>query len=261
METAQTSTFCYNNHPIRVTRHEGKLWFVAADICHALGLNVYNGQPNAYALTRGLGNEAQMLAYAISGIKSRSGCGLIFVTQHGLDGIITRSQKVQADDLRDWVNNTVLPAMRPSLEINIQSQLTDDEIILKAITILQNRLKQATGEPIGEQSTIITLTPPKVSKPQSQWLTVNEWCKKNKINIEYGERFNLGRKTAVICKREGIDYKKKSAQYRKAKGYICKTGVKIYPEHAIREAAGILGIQTNGVDTLNELNAYLEAAE
>jgi len=263
MEAVQTNTFCYNNHPIRVITYEGELWFVAVDICHALGLSIYNGNPNTHALTRGLGNEAKMLACSTSGIRSRSGCGLIFVTQCGLDRIITRSQKVQADDLRDWVNHTVLPVMQQEPQVSPSSQLTDDEIILKAITILQNRLKQATGE---QDTSIISIIPktsktPKAVKKEPQWLTVNEWCKQNKLNLALGERFNLGRKSGATCRKQKIKYKSQLVTYSDGRGGSARQSVNAYPKHILDQSAEILGINPDSIAELTKLNAYLDAAE
>jgi len=174
--------------------------------------------------------------------------------------------KIQANilgDLQNWIKLAVLPTIqRPVNSVVPQPQLTavqptDDEIILQAITILQNRLKAVTGEP-SEQNATITPIKPKAPKPELQWLTVNEWCEKNGVNLGLGERFNLGRKAAVICKREDIDYKKKSVQYWRAKDRTYEGNAKIFPEHTIIQAAEILGIETDGVAALN---ACLFAAE
>lgn len=105
-------TFNFNNSSIRVVIIEGDPWFVAADVCRALEMDVSKG---VFRYLQRLGADERRLAV-------RSDTPEIFVgdraptttliSESGLYKLILRSSKPQAKPFQDWVTQVVLPAIR-----------------------------------------------------------------------------------------------------------------------------------------------------
>nr|WP_321335884.1 BRO family protein [uncultured Cohaesibacter sp.] len=95
-----------NLHDIRVIKIEGEPWFVAADICKALGLqrNKINGSYQAH-LRRLDDDEKQTIPI----IQNRR---FICIAESGLYKLVMRSDKAEAKQFQDWVTRDVLPAIR-----------------------------------------------------------------------------------------------------------------------------------------------------
>jgi prophage antirepressor-like protein len=83
-------------------------WFVAADVAHALGLDV---------AVRGVGHYLKRLhaderntGQVVDG--KRGSPNKVIVSESGLYKLILRSDKPEARAFRDWVTREVLPAIR-----------------------------------------------------------------------------------------------------------------------------------------------------
>lgn len=77
-------------------------WFVAADVCKALGLTNLSVSINAL-----LNHQWSKFALAQRGMGST-----ICVTETGLYSLVMRSGKPEAQAFPDWVTSTVLPSSR-----------------------------------------------------------------------------------------------------------------------------------------------------
>lgn len=80
----------------------GEPWFVAADVCRALGLD-----NTSYVVRRLDDDEKQSFKLA-----NQRGRDPIIVSESGLYKLILRSDKPQAKPFQDWVTRVVLPAIR-----------------------------------------------------------------------------------------------------------------------------------------------------
>ena len=88
---------------VRVVEIDGSLWFVAADVCRALGLTnpaetvkVLDDDEKGISTTDTLGGPQEA----------------IIVSESGLFALIFRSRKPHAIKFRKWVTGEVLPAIR-----------------------------------------------------------------------------------------------------------------------------------------------------
>lgn len=97
-------TFNENNKPIRVEVVNGEPWFVAKDVCDALGIDKHRdaigrldddekGRP---VIVDTLGGQQKMSA----------------VNESGLYALIFQSRKPEARKFRKWVTSEVLPSLR-----------------------------------------------------------------------------------------------------------------------------------------------------
>ena len=112
--------FQFKTHNIRVVTLEGQPWFVAADVCRALGvyLRKVDGGVNTNAALRALGDGYSMVMpyleakrIGLNHLASRA-YGLSIVNESGLYRLVMRSDKPEAKGFQDWVTRDVLPAIR-----------------------------------------------------------------------------------------------------------------------------------------------------
>ncbi|EPA8519162.1 Bro-N domain-containing protein [Klebsiella aerogenes] len=107
------------NHPVRVVLVNGEPWFVAVDICKALGLT--NPTKSVSALDE---DEKQLFSGDSNfklGSAGKGAQSLIILNESGLYTLILRcrdavKQGTTAWRFRKWVTNDVLPAIRKSGE-------------------------------------------------------------------------------------------------------------------------------------------------
>ncbi|HEO9542401.1 TPA: hypothetical protein QII64_004593 [Klebsiella pneumoniae subsp. pneumoniae] len=107
------------NHPVRVVLVNGEPWFVAVDVCKALGLT--NPTKSVSALDE---DEKQLFSGDSNfklGLAGKGAQSLIILNESGLYTLILRcrdavKQGTTAWRFRKWVTNEVLPAIRKSGE-------------------------------------------------------------------------------------------------------------------------------------------------
>lgn len=108
--------FKFGDHPVRTHVDEnGKVWFVAQDVCKALGLR-YVGS----ALKRINDADRGSIRYSTQGgIQD-----FVTVNEPGLYRLVLRSDRSEADKFIDWVTREVLPSIRKTGQYSIQPQET-----------------------------------------------------------------------------------------------------------------------------------------
>jgi prophage antirepressor-like protein len=133
---------------------DGEPWFVAADVCKALDFHVTSrGQVNVTMATRNLGADEvgfKMIETAPGTFKPATSFKLI--SESGLYKLITRSNKPVAKQLQEWVTRVVLPSIRKDggyisgEEKVVTGEMSEDELILKALTVLKTKVDRLTAE-------------------------------------------------------------------------------------------------------------------
>lgn len=146
----QLTTFNFNDLPVRVVEREGEPWFVAADVCKALGLD------NPSYVTKRLGEDEK----ASFKLPNQRGSAAKIISESGLYKLIMRSDKPEARAFQDWVTKVVLPAIRKDgayvmgEEKVVTGEMTEDELVLKAMSILQAKVERLKAERDGMAKTI-----------------------------------------------------------------------------------------------------------
>lgn len=114
LTTFQTPAFGHdgNTYHIRVVDIGGEPWFVASDVCSALGMPMSHG---AGKNLRFLDSDETKTVFR-SSIPDLSGGsfpnrGAICLSESALYKLILRSDKPQAKPFQDWVTRVVLPAI------------------------------------------------------------------------------------------------------------------------------------------------------
>jgi prophage antirepressor-like protein len=121
----QTFTFT-PDLSIRAIIKDGKPWFLAKEVCAALGLT----------------NVSQSLANSVDPEdKSQISLGLpgsapLVVSESGLYSLIMRSRKIEAKPFQKWVTGTALPTLRiDGVYITGQEKPLTDDLTLAALLV------------------------------------------------------------------------------------------------------------------------------
>lgn len=94
---------------LRVVTIDGEPWFVAKDVCIALGFHTKSdGSVNTTHALRHC-DATEITTRHLSGNR---GSDLKLISESGLYKLIMRSDKPQAKPFQDWVTKVVLPAIR-----------------------------------------------------------------------------------------------------------------------------------------------------
>ncbi len=106
----------FHGQSIRVVMLDGQRsvepWFVAADVCRALHLNMNGGTfPHLKPLAP---DEKQMVRNSTHNLTMGSlpNAGVTCISESGLYKLVMRSDKPEARQFQDWVTRDVLPAIR-----------------------------------------------------------------------------------------------------------------------------------------------------
>ena len=149
---------------VRVVERSGEPWFVAADVCRALGLD-----STGKALTR-LDDDEK----GVNSIHTLGGSQMMtIINESGLYALIFGSKLESAKRFKHWVTHEVLPAIRKTGSYSIipkaRALTTDDymKVAQLAATCRNERLPYVLGflEQAGFNIPEVTATPPALDGP------------------------------------------------------------------------------------------------
>jgi len=225
-----TKTFHFQDIPIRVVWVKDTPWFVAADVCKALEMNMEKGT------YRWLGrletNEKSTLKISVG--TGGGNPNVTIISESGLYKLILRSNKPQAKPFQNWVTQVVLPAIRrdggyiAGEEKVATGEMSEDEFILKAMSMLKNKADRLEA----------------VVEEHLKHLSVAEWVALNHLYVNQSRRIELGQAASYLCRENGYEIRKQQQHLPswRAKEAI---NVGVYPKHILDEAALLVGIQGN----------------
>ena len=128
----ELTQYTFEGRELRALLIDGEPWFVAADVCTILGI----GNPTQ-ALTRLDEDERTLI--------SNEGRDVNAVSEAGLYVLILGSRKPEAKLFRRWVTHTVLPSIRKTGSYGTVRELTEDELIHKALTLTAAKVESLTA--------------------------------------------------------------------------------------------------------------------
>lgn len=100
--------FNFNNNEIRVIDKNGEPWFIAKDVAEILCISNHRDTVNGYP-------EKEKDAVGITDSMGRNQNAII-ISEAGLYRMIFQSRKKEAEKFKDWVFESVLPAIRKTGE-------------------------------------------------------------------------------------------------------------------------------------------------
>ncbi len=204
MSTNQISTFTFPQtlDDIRVVALNDQPWFVAADVCKVLGFSVRaDGSVNVtYALRPLEASEARRIPRRTL-YPTQGGIAIPVINKHGLWRLLSRSDKPVARLFQDWLFYDVLPAIEKDgayvlgEEKVATGQLSEDELILRAMTALQNKVARLT-EVNQKQAGLIDA--------KIRWIDVQTYQGLRGEYLSKGNASALGKRAAKLTAQRGM---------------------------------------------------------
>jgi prophage antirepressor-like protein len=149
--SSDVSLINFGEQQVRVVTINNTPWFVAIDVCAALCLA---------RLDRGAGrhlnnlspNEKTVTTLNQNGGRGRANPRVTVICESGLYKLVLRSDKPEAKVFQDWVTKEALPAIRKDgayfkdEEKGRTGELSEDELVFRAIEIMSNKVERLTHE-------------------------------------------------------------------------------------------------------------------
>lgn len=118
---------------VRAVTLDGEPWFVAADVCRALGIG------NSSDAVKRLDDDEHALV-SIEGL-SRGNDKANIINEPGLYGLVLASRKPEAKAFKRWITHEVIPAIRKTGGyIAAKSDETPEEIMARALVVANETL-------------------------------------------------------------------------------------------------------------------------
>lgn len=125
---------------IRTVVIDSEPWFVGFDVADALG---YKNQSDAIASHVSAEDRRLIQKSEIATLAEIPNRGLTFINESGLYALIFGSKLESARDFKRWVTSEVLPSIRKNGGyIAGQENLSDDELLAKALMVAQNKIAE-----------------------------------------------------------------------------------------------------------------------
>lgn len=132
MSQLQLFTFA-EAFPLRIVDIDGNPWFIAADVCKALGLG------NVSKACERLDDDEKLVSQLVIAGQNRD---VLLLNESGLYNLILTSNKPQAKPFKKWVTSDVLPSIRKTGGYGV-SQIPDDfESALRLAADQQKEIKR-----------------------------------------------------------------------------------------------------------------------
>lgn len=110
------AVFNFNTHSVRTIIKDGEPWFVASDVCKALGyLNT------SKAVGDHLDADERMIALVPRTPNDSLGVETNAISESGLYALVLRSRKPEARKFAKWVTSEVLPAIRKTGKFDVKT--------------------------------------------------------------------------------------------------------------------------------------------
>ncbi len=144
MTSKEVMPFEFKGNQVRVIKDEqGEPWFVAKDVCDALG----HTDPSKAVRSLDDDEKGPRKVRTLGGNQE-----MVVVNEPGLYKLILRSHMPRAKEFQRWVTHEVLPRIRKTGGyIMGEESLAEDELILKAMQVLQRKVDTLKQQVIEQQ--------------------------------------------------------------------------------------------------------------
>jgi prophage antirepressor-like protein len=227
--TPEISTFKFHNIELRTVLIDGVPWFVGQDVVNIL-LGTASGK--GYIYKRLNDDEKAKVSRTILGMKP--GRDTFIISESGLYKLVMRSDKAQAEEFQEWVTGTVLPSIRKDggyimgEEKVVTGEMSEDELLLKAMTILQGKVERLSKERDAYHAELAQVT-------------VAEYAALNHVYFSHKEKVALALQAVAKAKAEMVTLSKSPRTIRRG-GKSIDTAVNVYPRDILDRAAAELGL-------------------
>ena len=147
-----THTFKFQNHQIRTVQRDNKAWFVTADVCQTLGIDLHESlgylKPNEKNVIEGreFDDDTQMV--------------LSIISESALDKLSHLADSSKAKEFSRWIKTEVLPQFRLS-DIDNMNHLITEDILSKVRTLHLSALGKSPMQAVMETIQVLRADHPK----------------------------------------------------------------------------------------------------
>ncbi|MHC0508761.1 BRO-N domain-containing protein [Achromobacter aegrifaciens] len=205
---------------LRVVEIGGEPWFVAKDVCDALGLSDVT-----MSLHRLDSDERAKLNLGQRGLGAVNG-----VSESGLYSLVLRSRKPEAHAFRKWVTSVVLPAIRrDGAYIKGEEAMDEDQLIAAAMAAMQRKIARLTPQAHGMDPELRAT------------MTVKEFRKQRGLVLTHAQKVYLGVMARNLSRAAGQEQKQRQSNLpAHLGGHVVAVGE--YPVETLERAARAIGI-------------------
>lgn len=185
---------------IRTVTKDNEPWFVASDICKALGI------ANTSKAMQRLDNDER--ANFKLGVHDSDGTNC--VNEYGLYNLVLASRKQGAKEFKRWITHEVIPSIRKTGGyIAGQEQMSDSELMAKALLVAQKQIEQ--------RNSIIEQQKAKIEADKPKTIFADA-VSASKTSILIGDLAKL------ICQNGYKIGQKRLFEWLRENGYLIKSG-------------------------------------
>lgn len=179
---------------LRVVKDEsGEPWFVAKDVCDALGIDTSH-------VTRALDDDE------VSNLPNwqNGGKAPLIITEGGLYTLALRSRKPEAKAFRRWVTHEVLPAIRRDGGYMVaKADETPEETMARAVLIAQKTIERQNKQIEEMRPKAVFADAVSVSKSTILVGDLAKILHQNGFKVGQNRLFALLRDQGFLCKKKG----------------------------------------------------------
>lgn len=244
--------FTFNTASIRVVTIAGNPWFVAKDVLEALGYRLKTASGNPISTTNYLPfiDKSELLTMRkhptsdepfVTGLVTGTGVSkVILISESGLYKLVMRSDKPEAKAFQDWVTKIVLPAIRKDggyiagEEKLASGELSEDEFILRAVTILQGKVARITAERDEARKELSQHV------EAASFLTVDEFRARLRAYWSFSMRIKVGQMARMFSIQNNLRMDSEKRTIVDSRGLDRVVSVNVYTREALEYAADAL---------------------
>lgn len=179
---------------IRVVTTDGEPWFVAKDVCDALGIDTNHirealddDEVNTLRITEGKGNPNKTI-----------------ITEAGLYSLILRSRKPEAKAFKRWVTHEVLPSIRKSGGYMIaKPEETPEEIMARALLIANETIERQKSKLEEMKPKVLFADAVSASKTSILVGDLAKLLRQNGFEVGQNRLFGILRDQGFLCRAKG----------------------------------------------------------
>lgn len=198
MSATALQAFQFESSSVRTTIRDGDPWWVAPDVCGALGIN-----NSRQAVSRLDDDEKGVISSDTLGGNQE----LTIVNESGLYNLIFRSRKPEAKRFRKWVTSEVLPAIRKTGRYAVSGVSAAEIAACHAKAVLGIAEQQINHEQrlSSLESKIESIA--KKTEGDEPYVSVRSYCKLRNLRLAPSQLVALDLMIEKCCRRLGIEFK------------------------------------------------------
>ena len=188
--------FDYKSNKVRTVEQDGRVWFVAKDVCDILGI------VNARDAIKPLDDDEKADVGISDGSQKRH---YNVISESGVYELILRSNKPEAKNFARWVRKEVLPSIMRTGKYSVEQG--DEVLALAQRIVAQHEENQALKEKIEDDKEKVEFADAVSHSDNSySWQDMANSMAQNGADIGQNRAVKWGLENRYLCRRSGHSY-------------------------------------------------------